>query len=248
MKTHWQKANETIGTAVRTHSIVALKGECEAEGLSRADLAREALLAARNGLKYLVKIGGCEAKGDMRYLMEIGVDAVVGPMIESGFAMKKYMEMLPEDAFAHRGVTIETATAVANCDELLEAGHLLTEATVGRSDLTASYGGTDVESDRTREMVKSVARKAKAKGLVVTMGGSISRRTLETLNKDSELLQLLDFIETRKVVVPAKHLLDSGALEAVVAIEAAMLDLRLAVADRLESEARQRKDTLTKRL
>ena len=233
---------------MKSHGVVALKGECEAEGLSRADLAREAVLASRSSLKYLVKLGGCEAKGDMRYLLEIGVDAVVAPMIESGFAMKKYMEMLPEEAFAHRGVTIETAAAVANCDEILAAGHLLTEATIGRSDLTASYGGSDVESDQTSEMVKSVARKAKAKGLVATMGGSISRRTLETLSKNEELAQLLDFIETRKVVLPVKRIMETGALEAVMAIEAAMLDLRLAVADRWEAEARQRKETLTKRL
>ena len=42
--------------------IVALKGEFEAEGLSQGSVAAESLFAARHGLPYLVKIGGCEAK------------------------------------------------------------------------------------------------------------------------------------------------------------------------------------------
>ena len=92
--------------------IVSLKGEFEAEGLTRDTVAAEAVFAARHGLPYLVKIGGCEAKSDVRFLMQIGVRSVVAPMIESAFAMRKYMDMVPQDAFDHVGVTIETIDAV----------------------------------------------------------------------------------------------------------------------------------------
>lgn len=88
--------------------IKSLKGEFEAEGLSRDALASEAALAARHGLSYLVKIGGCEAKSDMHFLMLQGIRSIVAPMIESPFAMAKYQEMLPDGAFDKVGVTIET--------------------------------------------------------------------------------------------------------------------------------------------
>lgn len=240
--------NKAIVEAKSSCGIVALKGECEAEGLSRTDLAREALLAARNGLDYLVKIGGCEAKGDMNFLLDVGIDSIVAPMVETAFAMKKYMDMLPSSGFAHRGVTIETIAAVENIDEILAAGHKLTDVTIGRSDLTASYEGKDVESVRTTEMVKLVARKAKAKGLAVTMGGSISKRTVELLAADEELSGILDFVETRKVVMPAARLARCGGLHDIVAVETALMELKLTGTERVSVEIKSRQSAIAKRV
>lgn len=248
MKSYYNPADGVIANAKTDFGIVSLKGECEAEGLARKDIAREAILAARHGLGYLVKIGGCEAKGDMNYLLDIGITAIVAPMIESGFAMRKYMEMLPDAGFANTGVTIETVTAVSNIDEILEAGERLTEVTVGRSDLTASYNGDDVESERTLEMVRLVARKGKKRNLTVTMGGSISKRTVAILSEDAELVHLLDFVETRKVVVPTLQFLADGALSNILAVEMALLDLKLRAVEHSNSESRQRQSALAKRM
>ena len=48
--------------AIDFSRFASLKGEFEAEGLNRVEMAAEAIWAARRGLDYLVKIGGCEAK------------------------------------------------------------------------------------------------------------------------------------------------------------------------------------------
>jgi hypothetical protein len=228
--------------------FVSLKGEVEAEGLSQIEVAREAVIAARNGLDYLIKIGGAEAKTDLQYLVDIGVTSVVVPMVESPFAMKKFTEMLPDGAFEHVSVTIETITAVDNCEQIIDAGVKLTEVTIGRTDLTASYGGTDVESDRTIAMVKRVARKAKSKGLHVTMGGSISKRTVETLKADKELFDLIDFIETRKVVMDVNKFIQQGTLEQSLAFELAILESRLSVNEIAVANAKKRKTALSSRL
>ena len=126
--------------------FASLKGEFEAEGLSQIELAAEAIWAARRGLDYLVKIGGCEAKSDVDYLQKLGIRSLVAPMIESPFAMSKYMDMLPDGAFDHVGVTIETFHAVDRIEEILDAGTKLTAVTIGRSDLTASFGGSSTNS------------------------------------------------------------------------------------------------------
>ncbi len=228
-------------------TFACLKGEFEAEGLTRVDVAAEALFAARQGLDYLVKISGAEAKSDVFYLADLGVTSLVCPMVETPFAMKKYMEMLPEGAFEHVGVTIETITAVANIDGILEEGRHLSEVTIGRTDLTASYNGDDVESDRTTEMVKTVARAAKAKGLKVTMGGSITRHTRELLIADAELRGLLDYVETRKAVMPVENFLEESALKEALKLEEILLRRRARESERTMPSISSRLTALVKR-
>ena len=207
--------------------ISSLKGEFEAEGLTRETLAAEVAFAARHGVGYLVKIGGCEAKSDVRFLQQIGVREIVAPMIESSFAMSKYMAMLSQTAFDHVGVTIETTHAVERIEELLDAGAKLTEVTVGGTDLTASFGGSGVESEETIAMVKKVARAAARRGLPTTMGGSVSVGTRRLLEEDSELRELIAAVETRKCVMKTERFLEEAALADAFAVETALLDLQL---------------------
>lgn len=228
--------------------IVSLKGEFEAEGLSRDTLAAEAAWAARKGLPYLVKIGGCEAKSDMRFLMMQGIDSIVAPMIESAFAMSKYQQMLPEGAFKHVGVTIETISAVERIESILDAGVKLTEVTVGRSDLTASFGGSSVNSPETLEMVKTVARAARVRGLKTTMGGTINADTIKVLSQDSELRDLIASVETRKCVMPVEKFLEPGALEDAFAVESALLEMQIAAYGAIGDSARARSVALRERL
>jgi hypothetical protein len=227
--------------------FASLKGEFEAEGLTREDVAAEALFAARHGLDYLVKIGGCEARSDVFYLADLGITSIVAPMIESGFAMQKYMEMLPAGTFEHVGVTIETVTAIANIEDIVRQGKSLTELTVGRTDLTASWGGDGVESSRTIAMVKTAARAARAAGLKVTMGGSVSRQTRELLQEDAELRGLLDHIETRKAVMPVAQFLDEATLGHALALEEVLLRRRARESERTLPTLNGRLAALAKR-
>lgn len=227
--------------------FASLKGEFEAEGLTRLDVAAEALFAARHGLDYLVKISGAEAKSDIFYLLDLGITSLVCPMVETPFAMEKYMDMLPNSVFEHVGVTIETITAVSNIDAILTEGKLLTEVTIGRTDLTASYKGKGVESDQTIAMVKAVARTAKLKGLKVTMGGSVSRHTRELLQVDAELRELLDYIETRKAVIPVKLFLEESALLQALKVEEVLLGRRAREMERILPTITERLAALAER-
>lgn len=206
--------------------FISLKGEFEAEGLTRDVLASESLYAARKGLDYVVKIGGCDARGDVNFLAQLGIISVVAPMIETPFAMEKYMEILSDGHFEHVGVTIETVTSVANIAEILKAGKKLTEVTIGRTDLTASYKGMDVDSTETMKMVKTVAILAKDHGFKVTMGGSINKKTQQLLRQDTEIRNLLDYVETRKVVMPINSFIQEDALINAFKLEALLLERR----------------------
>jgi 4-hydroxy-2-oxoheptanedioate aldolase len=207
--------------------FASLKGEFEAEGLNPVELAGEAIWAARRGLDYLVKIGGCEAKSDVDYLQRLGIRSLVAPMIESRFAMSKYMDMLPQGAFDHVGVTIETFHAVERIEEILDAGTKLTAVTIGRSDLTASFGGSGTNSPETLEKTLKVAHAAKARGLEVTMGGSVDARTRELLREGHPLSAVIDAVETRKIVMPIATFIEEGTLEDSIAAECELLEIRM---------------------
>lgn len=228
--------------------FTSLKGEFEAEGLSREDLAAEVAWAGRRGIDYLCKIGGCEAKSDLFFLERLGVTSVVAPMIESAFAMSKYMDALPGNHFRHVGVTIETAGAVERIDQILEAGHRLTNVTLGRSDLTASFGGSGVDDGETMAKVRTVAQAAGARGLEVTMGGGVNARTRDLLRGDAELAQMIACVETRKVVIPVPAFLEDGVLERAIAIELDLLDLHSEPAGRGLEKARSRAEQIRSRL
>jgi len=224
-----------------------IKGEFEAEGLTRQDVAAEALFSARKGLDYLVKISGAEARSDIFYITDLGVNAIVCPMIETEFAMRKYMEMLPEGAFNHISVTIETITAVANIDSIIREGKALTELVIGRTDLTDSWGGDNVESPRTIEMVKTVARAGRAAGLKIGMGGSISQETRMLLQSDAELRGLIDHIETRKAVMLVENFIQESTLAHAFQLEEVLLRRRVKESERTFSAINSRIATLSKR-
>lgn len=233
---------------VSYQKFVSLKGEFEAEGLSREDVAIETLFASRHGLDYLVKIGGCEAKSDLTYLERLGITSVVAPMIESAFAMEKYMAMIDRGRFAHIGVTIETIGAVERIEAILDAGTALTNATIGRSDLTASYRGKGVDSAETIAMVKTVARAGKARGLEVTMGGGVNINTRALLREDEELASLIDCVETRKVIMPTRHFIEDGTLEAAISVELELLKLRTGALHQTLTKADSRISQIMERL
>ena len=205
----------------------SLKGELEAEGLSKIEIAGELVYALRNGLEYLVKISGSEANSDITYLSRIGVKRIVCPMIESPFSMYKYMDAVSDKGFDHLGVTIETGVAVNNIESILDAGTQITEVTVGRSDLSSSIGMKGlVEDKKVLDMVEKVAVAAKNRGLKFGMGGAVSNKTKDILAQKQDLTSLLDFVETRKAIIPIKNFLNNNALSHAINLELDLLRTR----------------------
>jgi hypothetical protein len=97
------------------------------------------------------------------------------------------------------------------------------------------------------DMVRKVALVAKQKGLKVTMGGSINKITRDFLLKDPELKELLDYVETRKVVMPIDKFLDESALVNALRLEVFLLDRRITEAEKISSAAIKRKNSINSR-
>src|SRR3990167_260270 len=73
------------------HNVVGVKAEFEAEGTRLEEAMRLKEVVSKAGLDLTIKIGGCEAIKDMYEARVIGVSRIVAPIVETPYALKKYL-------------------------------------------------------------------------------------------------------------------------------------------------------------
>ena len=73
-----------------------VKQSLEDEGVSFQDIKIMRVLTNKIKLKLNVKVGGCEAKNDIIFCTTIKADGIVAPMIESSYALKKFIQTVPK--------------------------------------------------------------------------------------------------------------------------------------------------------
>lgn len=193
----------------KNHGVVELKAEFETEAVRMNELMRLKEIADRARLGLVIKIGGAEAITDMFEAQHIGVTGLIAPMIESPYAMTKYLEAIQkhfsEDLRReiHFGVNIETYQGFLNLKDILNLKmiRLIDTITLGRVDMTGSLGlkRDDINCDRLYEIAGTMFTMAKKKGFRTTMGGGIAVEAIPFIKKLASK-KLLDRFETRKIV------------------------------------------------
>jgi hypothetical protein len=190
------------------YGVFEIKAEFEAEGSRMEEMMRLKDITSSVGLPIILKIGGVEAVTDIYNALSIGVKGIVAPMVETPFALSKYLNMIKtmiaEDnakdiEFAFN---LETTTAFYNLEKMLELDiSALTSITIGRVDFVNSlgWGRQAVDDEAITQDIENVLEIIKEKKLRAALGGAISKTTLPVLER---LSPLLDKFETRKVVFP----------------------------------------------
>lgn len=209
MNTLELKMVEQLVHLKRQHGVVAIKAEFEAEASRIEEVMRLKDITDKAGLGMILKIGGAEAITDMFEAQHIGVSGLIAPMIESPYAMSKFIAAVnnyfPEDARKkiQFGVNIETKMAYDNFPQILtvKGMEIIGKVTVGRVDLTGSLGisRVDINCDRIYEITADIFRQSKKRNKITTMGGGIGKEAIPFIKKLAKQ-KLLDYFETRKVV------------------------------------------------
>lgn len=184
--------------------VVGIKQSFEDEGALPQDILTMRRITEQIGLNLSIKIGGCEAKTDIQFCKSINADKIVAPMVETSFALTKFIESIINIPKLNFYINIESKTAYENLDNILSSpsSKLLSGIVIGRSDLTKSYGfGKDyVDSPQMQDIVYKALVKCKEYNITTLMGGNISSKSSKFVKKLYKE-KLLEYIETRNVII-----------------------------------------------
>lgn len=220
-----KKMVDILSDLKQNHHVKGIKAEFEAEGTRLEEAMRLKEVVTRAGLELTIKVGGCEAIKDMYDAKVIGVSRIVGPMIETPYALSKFVHSAQMAFPKEYGddvkflINIETQTGHKNLEDMLncEAIKGIHGIVLGRVDMCGSLGLTreDINSDEIFKIAKDILSKCKAHGLECCVGGGVSAYSLPFFKNLPE--GVLDRYETRKIIFDAKtSLKDTNAPQGIL--------------------------------
>lgn len=221
-----KKMVNTLIDLRENHHVVGIKAEFEAEGTRLEEALRLKEVVTKAGLELTIKTGGCEAVKDMYDARTIGISTIVAPMIETAYAMKKYVQatkfVFPEEERENIKflINIETQTGFQNLQDIIASPYFadISGVVLGRVDMTGSMGLTreDINSDEIFELANAMAKEMQKINKDMVIGGGVSAHSLPFFKK----LPYLSRFETRKIIFDAQKAIndenaDKGILKAV---------------------------------
>ncbi len=244
-------ALELLSRLVEVHGATALKLSTEDAAMG-FDQIGFWVQRCKGLLPMVVKIGGPNARNDIRELVARGVDGLIAPMVESPYGLQNFIEALGEVLtpleynMVNKHINIETITATEQLDAILDsrwAGQL-DEITIGCSDLSSSMG-CKVTDPEVTERVAVCAAKIQERGMGVSIGGGI---TPANIDERLELLSPTHF-NTRVVTFCNEPAVSFGeAVRLALEFEIEMLSLDHAEGFINADEKQARANELKKRL
>ena len=169
-------------------------------------------LAHCANLSVTLKIGGCEAISDLLSSKLYGVDYIVAPMVETPYALSKFIEAKAKTHGQNEEGTqflfnLETQSTLDNLDAMIAAARGKVDGVVfGRVDFTMSRGMSRdaINEPSITDAVLRTANACAANKLDLVVGGAVSPDAIPAL-RAIHAVHLTRF-ETRKVIFSAEAL------------------------------------------
>jgi hypothetical protein len=218
-----RKLLDILQKGYQEFGFIGTKAEFEAEGTRRNELTELAILTAKADLELTIKIGGCEAVSDLQDAKIYGASNIVAPMVESDYALKKYIEAtnrvftkqeLGEINLLYNLETIHAFNERQSILNMTRCGHI-DGIVFGRVDYCYSKNEdrNSINSEKTTRDILTIAELAKENDLILTVGGGINEDSVQYLQKLREIR--LDRFESRKIVFDSRILNEQKINEAL---------------------------------
>nr|VFK45091.1 MAG: HpcH/HpaI aldolase/citrate lyase family protein [Candidatus Kentron sp. TC] len=169
------------------HGLLSLKAGTEWEDMDYSEIEYLYSLEEKK-IPILVKISGPEAKMDLRHLEAIGVTGILGPMIESEYALEKF---IATTTHAYDGspidpmlaINIETIEGYRKLDSIMgnPAFDPVDLVIIGRLDLSQSMHIEDVDHPEVTTVTRDLANRLRQAGKHVSLGGFVNPRSADAL-------------------------------------------------------------------
>jgi len=219
-----RKMLDILRRAREEFGVVATKAEFEAEGTRTDELLRLLEIAHKADVGLALKIGGCEAIRDLLEAKQFGVRYIIAPMVETPYALSKYISAKQSVFTAQEQddisflFNVETITAYNNISSMMEIAAQprgCDGVVFGRVDFSGSLGldRNAIESEQVTAAGEAVSRLCKAQDLQFVVGGAVSSDALVNLRRFNAIH--LDRFETRKIVFQSSALDLSSLPEAL---------------------------------
>lgn len=209
MNTIENRMVDILSELKRKYAAISIRAEFEAEGTKMEELLRLKEICMTAGVGLTLKIGGCESVRDMLEARIVGVNYLVAPMVESAYALRKYLQAV-DKVFSKEErkdieilCNIETVTARNNLKEMLKIPEIsiLNGIVIERVDLCFSLGMDEecINNETINKIVYEIIKEVKNKNdnFTCTIGGGVSSGSLPFIKKIQK--GYLDRFETRKV-------------------------------------------------
>lgn len=184
------------------HCVKALKTGTEVEDMGKEEIALMREIATGAGLPLVVKIGGPEARRDIRECLAIGVDVLLAPMVETVYALVNFVDtarmiMRETGKEARLAINLETGTAMQNLDAMIatSAFRELSQVTIGRGDLSKSMN-LAVDDEEVLTVTRNALSRLNRQNKLTSVGGGLS---VQNIGQMAEILPSTRF-NTRHVV------------------------------------------------
>lgn len=189
----------------QSYPIVGLKGGTETEDMD-SDEIRALHIVAKDLVPVTVKIGGPEARTDIRMLVKEEIEGISAPMIESSYALKNFIStlrsMLSPVTFSKvtKAINLETITGYKNLLEIADSSAFddLDQVTAARSDLSASMGMIPDDKE-VMKVTRTIIAISKDRGKKTSVGGTITKQNFRKIAEEIRP----DKINSRHVCVDA---------------------------------------------
>jgi len=169
-------------------------------------------------LPVVVKIGGPNARNDIKQLVPLKIDGLIAPMVESPYGLENFIAAVRDFTTPmqfgrlHKHINIETITAIKQLDDILNAAEakFLDEITIGCSDLSGSLKKSGIDASVLRRVTHAV-KKIQAKNIAVSVGGGIQPESIDRFLKKVQPDKFNTRVVTFDVVSGQKY--DSAVAE-----------------------------------